>query len=330
MKKNIFKKLFIKISKIVGYEIIDQNQFYSPTLEKSLDQNLSNKDKSIVLPLGEVKLTKKINKLSVIFRTNSNINIWDQNKKRIFEEPKIEYVIRCLYSLIKSINRIKKENSGINIKLTIVDDNSKKENLHKIKEVLKKYNSSYELVNHNKEDHQDKILESDNDQTFSNLSSLLKCFEIAKDESCDLIYFVEDDYLHFENSLNDMINTYERISSQINKDIIVCPCDYPYNYTTNKKTNILIGSNQHWQTITEILCTFIISKKMLDKYWDNLKKTCEKRHDPFEKYLNEILVNEIGISPINTLSVHLANVNSSYGLSPFVKIKKLWEENKVY
>ena len=330
MKKNIFKKLFIKISKIVGYEIIDQNQFYSPTLEKSLDQNLSNKDKSIVLPLGEVKLTKKINKLSVIFRTNSNINIWDQNKKRIFEEPKIEYVIRCLYSLIKSINRIKKENSEINIKLTIVDDNSKKENLHKIKEVLKKYNSSYELVNHNKEDHQDKILESDNDQTFSNLSSLLKCFEIAKDESCDLIYFVEDDYLHFENSLNDMINTYERISSQINKDIIVCPCDYPYNYTTNKKTNILIGSNQHWQTITKILCTFIISKKMLDKYWDNLKKTCEKRHDPFEKYLNEILVNEIGISPINTLSVHLANVNSSYGLSPFVKIKKLWEENKVY
>ena len=97
MKKNIFKKLFIKISKIIGYEIIDQNQFYSPTLEKSLDQNLSNRDKSIVLPLGEVKLTKKIKKLSVIFRTNSNINIWDQNKKRIFEEPKVEYVIRCLY-----------------------------------------------------------------------------------------------------------------------------------------------------------------------------------------------------------------------------------------
>ena len=263
MKKNIFKKLFIKISKIIGYEIIDQNQFYSPTLEKSLDQNLSNRDKSIVLPLGEVKLTKKIKKLSVIFRTNSNINIWDQNKKRIFEEPKVEYVIRCLYSLIKSINRIKKENSEINIKLIIVDDNSKQENLHKIKGVLNEYHSSYELINHNKEDHKEKILENDNNQTFSNLSSLLKSFEIAKNESCDLIYFVEDDYLHFENSLNDMINTYERISSQINKDIIVCPCDYPYNYMTNKKTNILIGSNQHWQTIRKILCTFIISKKCL-------------------------------------------------------------------
>ena len=172
-------------------------------------------------------------------------------------------------------------------------------------------------------------MERANDQTFSNLSSLLKCFEIAKKENTDLIYFVEDDYLHFENSLNDMINTYERVSSQTKKDIIICPCDYPFNYMTNEKTNILIGSNQHWRSVKKILCTFMISKNMLDKYWDNLKKTCEKRHDPFEKYLNEILLNELGISPVNTLSVHLTNVNSSYGLSPFVDIKKLWEENKI-
>ena len=34
MKKSIIKKLFIRLSKILGYEIIDQNEFYSPTLEK--------------------------------------------------------------------------------------------------------------------------------------------------------------------------------------------------------------------------------------------------------------------------------------------------------
>ena len=329
MKKNIFKKLFIKISKLVGYEIIDQNEFYSPTLEKPLNEKLSNTHKSIILPLGEVKLTKKIKNLSIIFRTNSNVDIWDQNKKRVFEEPKIEYVLRCLFSLTKSIKRLKKENSLIDINLVIVDDNSTLENLNKIKNVLDKNYSKYIIINHKKEDHKNKILERANDQTFSNLSSLLKCFEIAKKENTDLIYFVEDDYLHFENSLNDMINTYERVSSQTKKDIIICPCDYPFNYMTNEKTNILIGSNQHWRSVKKILCTFMISKNMLDKYWDNLKKTCEKRHDPFEKYLNEILLNELGISPVNTLSVHLTNVNSSYGLSPFVDIKKLWEENKI-
>ena len=60
MKKSIFKKLFIRISKLVGYEIIDQNEFYSPTLKKNLNEKLSNKDRSIILPLGEVKLTNKI------------------------------------------------------------------------------------------------------------------------------------------------------------------------------------------------------------------------------------------------------------------------------
>ena len=97
----------------------------------------------------------------------------------------------------------------------------------------------------------------------------------------------------------------------------------------NEKTNILIGSQQHWRTITKMLCTFMISKKMFQKYIDNFEKTCEKRHEPFEKYLNKILESEIGISPIKSLAVHMTNVNSSYGLSPFIDIKKLWEENKI-
>ena len=48
MKKTILKKIFIKLSKILGFEIIDQNEFYSPTLEKKIDENLSNIDKSII------------------------------------------------------------------------------------------------------------------------------------------------------------------------------------------------------------------------------------------------------------------------------------------
>ena len=83
MKKNIFKKLFIKISKILGYEIIDQTEFVSPTLEKKLNDDLSIiNDKSIVLPLGEVKITRKTKSILIILRINTEIGIWDQNKKR--------------------------------------------------------------------------------------------------------------------------------------------------------------------------------------------------------------------------------------------------------
>ena len=136
MKKNIIKKLFIKISKILGYEIIDQNEFYSPTLQKEINENLSNFNKSIILPLGEVKLTRKVNSILILFRTNSNIEIWDQNKKRIFEFPKIEYVLRSINSLVKSIKYLKEKSNHIKIKLQIIDNDSKEENLNKIKAIL--------------------------------------------------------------------------------------------------------------------------------------------------------------------------------------------------
>jgi len=152
-KKNIFKKIYIKISKILGYEIIDQNEFNSPTLEKDLNENLSNLNKSIVLPLGEVKLTNKIKSVLIIFRTNSNIDIWDQNKKRIFECSKIEYVLRALNSLIKSINYLKKNINEIDIKVKIIDDNSTDENLNKIKQVINKSNLNIEIVNHKNKIH---------------------------------------------------------------------------------------------------------------------------------------------------------------------------------
>ena len=99
------KKIFIKIAKILGFEIIDQNKFSSPTLNKELSEELSiiNK-KSIVLPLGEVKITRKVNTVLIIVRMNTEVEIWDQNKKRLFEEPKIEYSIRSINSLITTIN----------------------------------------------------------------------------------------------------------------------------------------------------------------------------------------------------------------------------------
>ena len=329
MKKNIFKKLLIKLSKLLGFEMIDQNEFQSPTLNKELNEKLSNVKKSIVLPLGEVKLTRKIQSLSIIFRTNTNIEIWDQNKKRIFEKPKIEYALRCLNSVIKSIKKTKESMPDTLIKFQIIDDNSNDENLKKLKDLINKYSVDCEIIHHDNSEHKEKIEAKNNQETFGNLSSLLKCFEIAKKDQSDLIYFVEDDYLHYDHSLVDMLDTYERISSQHKDEIIVCPSDYPFNYMTNEKTNILIGSRQHWRIITKMLCTFMISKKTFQKHIDSFEKTCEKRHDPFEKYLNEILQKEIAISPVMSLAIHLTNVNSSYGLSPFVDYKKLWDENKV-
>ncbi len=330
MKKTILKKLFIKISKILGYQIIDQANFNSPTLEKELNEDLSLiNEKSIVLPLGEVSITKKVKSVLLILRTNTDIEIWDQNKRRLFEEPKIEYSLRSLNSLIKSIKFSKKKYPNINFKTIIVDDKSKEENLGKIKKLINTSGLDMNIFSLNHENYKDKIKQQKNHQTFSNLASLLQCFELGKEHGEDLIYFIEDDYLHFEPMLEEMIASYERIASQVNKDIFMCPADYPYLYMNNEKTNILIGNKRHWRTVSQTLCSFMTTKALLNKYWDNFYNTCLDRHDPFEKYLNEIYKQEFCVSPLKSLSLHLTNVNSSYGLSPFIDYKKLWDANEV-
>ena len=322
------KKFFIKICKLLGYEILDQNNFSSPTLGKELNEELSIlNEKSIVLPLGEVKITKKVNSILIVLRMNTDIEIWDQNRKRLFEYPKIEYTKRSLNSLIRSINFLKNKYPTINVKTIIVDDNSSIENLKKIKKLI--VSNDIEIINLDYSKYREKISEQKNKETFANLASLLQSFEIGKNTGEDLIYFIEDDYLHFEPMLEEMVASYERIASQLNKDIFMCPSDYPYLYMSNEKTNVLIGNKRHWRTIDRTLCTFLTSKNLLDKYWDNFYKNCLDRHDPFEKYLNEIYSKEICISPLKSLSLHLTNINSSYGLSPLIDYKKLWEENEI-
>ena len=322
------KKFFIKICKLLGYEILDQNNFSSPTLGKELNEELSIlNEKSIVLPLGEVKITKKVNSILIVLRMNTNIEIWDQNRKRLFEYPKIEYTKRSLNSLIRSINFLKNKYPTINVKTIIVDDNSSIENLKKIKKIID--SNDIEIINIYYSKYREKISEQKNKETFANLASLLQSFEIGKNTGEDLIYFIEDDYLHFEPMLEEMVASYERIASQLNKDIFMCPSDYPYLYMNNEKTNVLIGNKRHWRTVDKTLCTFLTTKNLLDKYWDNFYKNCLDRHDPFEKYLNEIYSKEICISPLKSLSLHLTNINSSYGLSPLIDYKKLWEENEI-
>ncbi len=321
------KKIFIKLARLLGYEIIDQNNFVSPSLKKELNDELSViNQKSIILPLGDVKITKKVKSLLIVLRMNTEVEIWDQKKKRLFEQPKIDYSIRSINSLIKAITVCRNKYPVIKIKTIIVDDQSKKDNLDKISKIIQDQN--IEIIPLDYEKYRSIIKKQETTETFSNLASLLQSFEIGKNESDDLIFFIEDDYIHSETMLDEMIASYERIASQVKKDIIMCPADYPYLYMNNEKTNILIGSNRHWRTINKTLCTFMLSKNLLSKYWENFYKTCLDRHDPFEKHINEIYENEVCISPVKSLSLHLANINSSYGLSPFLDYKKLWEDNK--
>ena len=324
----LVKKILIKMCRLFGYEIIDQNQFSFPSLKNKKFNDLSNiNEKSIVFPLGEVKISNKIQSLRIIIRTNSNIHISDQNKKRIFNKEKIEYIKKSLSSLVNSIKHFENKFNQIKINLTIIDQSKNEKLLEEFDKIFSNISSKFEIINFDKNELKNEINVDYKKDIFGNLSSLLKCFKIAKESNEDLIFFLEDDYIHKKSLIEEMILTYERISSQINKELILVPSDYPFLYLEERTTNVIAGSHRHWQTLDKVLCSFMISKKMIDGYWDNFFKTCQTHNEPIEKYLNEICRKEVCLSPLPSLSIHMANSNSIFGVSPFVNVKEEWDTN---
>ena len=64
------KKIFIKLCRKLGFEIIDQNTFKVVTVGKKINDELSLIGKSsISLPLGKVNITRSVKALDIIIRT---------------------------------------------------------------------------------------------------------------------------------------------------------------------------------------------------------------------------------------------------------------------
>ena len=334
-KKSIFTKFFIKLCRFFGFEIIDQSNFTLPSQNKSLNETLSTPGKSsLTLPLGEVKITRKVKSFDVILRTCMTVNMLTQTKKRIFDKEKEEYTKRTLTSLIKSINLAKGRFKEVKFKIYIIDHNSKIEQINILKNILKKSEIEFEIQNLelNKYSKEIKKVNEENKEVTlnqkSNMSNIHQSILLSKEKCQDLTYFVEDDYLHELESISEILFAYERISSLIKNELIICPADYPYLYMRSDNTNIFMGEKRHWRKIDQTLCSFIMSKKTIEKYLKELISMCKFEHYPFEKPLHNIYKSELCISPIPSLAIHFTNVNSIYGLSPNVNWKRLWEENE--
>src|SRR5210317_196000 len=333
--KSIFKKIFIKLCRLFGYEIIDQNTFSVPTQNKSLNEAVSKQGiKSINLPLGEVQITRKVKSLDILIRSCASVGMLTQSKQRIFEKEKIEYTLRSINSIIKSSKLAKQLMPNLSIKLTVIDHNSGEQNLKKIQNLLDNSNLNYNLINLDLSEFDSRIKKTNaknenvTPNQLSNMSNIYKSLELSK-KLDDLIYFVEDDYIHELNSISEMILTYERIASQISNELILCPTDYPYLYTKTENTNVFLGEKSHWRKINETLCTFLTSKQIVEKHWTKLISMCEFEHYPFESPLHEIYKEELCLSPIPSIAIHCTNINSIYGLSPNKDWKKIWEDNKI-
>ena len=152
-KKSWFKKIFIKICRLLDYEIIDQGNFYLPVTDQDLNQDLSVAgQKSLTIPMGKLEITRKVKSLTIILRTCASVNMLQQSKKRLFNQEKSEYTLRSLNSITRSINYAKDLFKNINLELIIVDHNSDQNVKDKIQSIISNQSFKSQFINLNIDD----------------------------------------------------------------------------------------------------------------------------------------------------------------------------------
>ena len=327
-KKNFLIKILIKILRKVGYEIIDQSSLVI-TNDAEIKNSIRNKTRSLItLPLGQVKINDPIKKILIIHRMFTNENtLLSQNKKRVFEEKKYEYSFRSLYSILKSCSFAAKKREELEFEIVVIDDNSSSRIKEHVIEIFNRFNDlKTSLVNLEISEFESKMNFSNNKRMVAHNAHIFKSKQIALEKSSDVIYFVEDDYIHTNDCIDEMINAYDKFKSITSNDIVLVPSDYPYLYYNTENFGLTIGHKYHWRIIDQSLCTYMTTKSFVKKHWSHYEDMMTNVHDPYEKPLHNIYSQELCLSPLPTLAIHMTNINSIYGISPTVDIKKIWEQ----
>lgn len=240
-------------------------------------------------------------KLHIVIRTHDGKNIHG-NKLRYIDMPKNKLIIGCLSSIINSANLIKNHH----IHFTILDDHSTEKFISSLHSIFKKSIHSWELINL-----------KERGFNHSGYMQFLTC----KNSDFDLVYSVEDDYLHHENAISEMLFTYKylKIHYNIKKELCIFPFDNPEDYAPHElySGKVFRTPIRHWKEGIWTTFTMMTTPKIFRKYWKIFEKLAlnykpfaygEDKHKLIDEgnTISNIWKNEvIRINPIPSLAIHI-------------------------
>jgi len=222
------------------------------------------------------------------------------------EGSKQEVVLRCAYSLSESIKLCKED-----INIIIIDDHSSKKTIRQLKKLLGKVTPLEET---------------------GNLASMQQYFKTARDSDADLVYLVEDDFLHYPEAVGELVETYYKFLDNVEPDMIcLYPDDDYYNYTHHfGPTMIVPGIRRAWRMHDRTTCTFFTNPEVIRRYWGAFKK--HSTHYGIGGISADLTFNTVWKHdvPLFTALVPLAfHLDDHDPLFYKDAIAELWEDNKL-
>ena len=241
--------------------------------------------------------------LDIIVRTHDKDNVHNF-QERYCGVNKQTVVLKCVSSLANSAKLI----SNTNISFTILDDRSSSETLQQLDSIFSANKHQYKIIN----------LVNDTDMRVYNYTAL-KQWEACRDSNADLVYSVEDDYLHCPTALSEMIESYKIFVGGFGtKDICINPYDFPDQYSELKPPEEAIcqvgyGSHRHWRTTFRTTNTFMTTPDVFRKYWEAFyilatEYNSDHSINKVDEYntINQVWSNYVPtLSPISSLALHM-------------------------
>lgn len=262
----------------------------------------------------ETIIPRTVTHFDVIFRSCTRVEVFGQNRRRLLEVSKSDVMLRCLNSLIKSINLAILNGIDIPIRLIVMDDHSGDQFVSDVKEQLV---SAHCVTRFN-------ALE-----VTGNGPSVGEAYKWARDNSKDVIYFVEDDYLHDPVAIFEIIRSYERHAAVLDQDVVLFPADKPDRYRHIEQTQVFLGSHRHWRSIASTTFTSVTSINVLKKFWETYIQLAQYGIDPEVMEANtidQIYKSVPCLSPLPGLALHFQQTDE---ISPFNDWQRWWADAKV-
>lgn len=197
-------------------------------------------------------------KLNVVLRTCDRVSLASD---RIV--PKNQCVVRCLNSLVQSLRNA----PGLEYTLHIIDDNSSDETRQLMQAIATE--ATWNLLPGRDEEH----LNGKQKSRYSVGVAYEHIYQLPTD---DLVYVVEDDYLHYSDSIERMLEAQKYFSEVVdNKHIGIFPQDFPelyahprnrFNSTYTQACWVVPGPDRYYRTTWFTHESFLIPLQVIWKY----------------------------------------------------------------
>jgi len=255
-------------------------------------------------------------KLDIFLRTHDKGDVHSDKNGRYCGATKFEVIKRCVSSIIKSTNNVYNHD----IKITCLDDHSSPDLINVLNNIFEKSIHSNELIH--LEQH-------------GNNASLLYQLELCKNSDADLVYLLEDDYLHCETAVEEMLENYEYFKLKLNREIAFHPYDDPDNYKDRyiDTTRIVLGSKRHWRLNSYSTGTFMVSPSIIRKNYDIYKRMFKFYMTPYGlsqnihegTTINKIWREQVYLfTPIPSVALHM---QFEAQRDKFLDWKSLWDKS---